>query len=111
MQITETKTVTREVHVAPCLKCGSTDIVLTDSNYSSCNTGGGLCKKCGHTSFSGVGCLPSMDQLASNWNAENDIPTLISAEEAKIAASTAKIEQLQATVAARSQQHDVSPVP
>lgn len=96
MLITETTTVKREINVAPCLECGHADILLSDCNYSSFNHGGGECKKCGHKTYAGVGCNPTMDQLAAIWNAGNDIPTLIRAEEAKIAESNVKIQALRA---------------
>ena len=96
MQVTETKTVTREIYVAPCLKCGGKDIRLSDSNYSSFNTGGGWCKAkgCGHEATGSVSCSPTMDDLAGIWNAANDIPSLIKAQEATIATATQRIGEL-----------------
>ena len=94
MLITETKTVQRELHVAPCLACGHTDIALSDNNYSAFNSGGGTCRRCGHEVTRSVGCLPSLDELAAIWNAGNDIPTLIRAEEAIIAAARTRIADL-----------------
>lgn len=100
MLITEITTVQRDIHVAPCLECGHADILLSDCNYSSFNQGGGECKKCGHKTYTGVGCNPTIDQLAAIWNTGNDIPTLIRAEEAKIAASNANIQALRAKASA-----------
>ena len=94
MLVQETQIIQREIHVAPCLECGNTDIQLSDSNYSSFNRGVGKCKKCGHEVNAGVGCNPSMDQLAGIWNAANDIQTLIKAEEDKIVASRKRIVEL-----------------
>lgn len=94
MLITETQTVQREIHVAPCLVCGSPDIQLADSNYSAFNRGGGTCRNCGHETEGSIGCLPSMDELATIWNAGNDIPSLIRTEEATIAAARARIAEL-----------------
>lgn len=99
MLITETTTAKREIHVAPCLECGHAEILLSDCNYSSFNHGGGECKKCGHKTYAGVGCNPTMDELAAIWNAGNDIPTLIRAEEAKIAESNATIQALRTKAA------------
>lgn len=96
MLIKEQTTVEREIHVAPCLECGSSDIALSDSNYSSFNNGGGRCKKCGHEVTGGVACMPSIDRLAAIWNAANDIPTLIQAEEKKIADAAERIAVLKA---------------
>ena len=96
MLIKEHKTVEREIYVAPCLECGSHNINLSDSNYSSFNSGGGRCTSCGHEVLGGVGCMPSFDALAAIWNAANDIPTLISAEEKKIADAAERIAALKA---------------
>lgn len=96
MIVHETQVIKREIHVAPCLKCGGADISLTDSNYSSFNRGGGKCKKCGHEVNSSVGCDPTFDQLAAIWNAENDILILIKSEEEKIVSSQKRIAELRA---------------
>ena len=96
MLIKETVEIERELHFAPCLKCGGGDIVLSDSNYSSFNFGGGRCRNCGHEISKPVGTLPSKDALAAVWNAENDIPSLIAAEEKTIASAQARIEALKA---------------
>lgn len=96
MQIQETVVVVRDIHVAPCLKCGHTDILLTDSNYSSFNTGGGTCKKCKHSETGGVSCNPSMQDLARIWNAGNDIPKLIASEKSKIEQAERRIKELEA---------------
>jgi hypothetical protein len=96
MKVRETVTVERDIHVAPCLECGHTDIQLSDSGYSSFNTGGGKCKKCGHTATAPVSCIPTMADLAAAWNASNDIPMLIRAEEAKIATAERRIAVLKA---------------
>ena len=94
MLIKETVTRERELHVAPCLQCGNADIRLTDSNYSSFNKGGGECTKCNNTAFAGVGCAPSMDELANNWNAANDIAQLLAAQELIIAKANDRIKEL-----------------
>lgn len=99
MLIKETTVVEREIHVAPCLECGSTDIELSDSNYSSFNQGGGECKKCGHKVTNGVSCMPKIEHLASIWNAGNDIPTLIAVEEANIAKASERIAALKTKAA------------
>lgn len=117
---TLTTTVQREIHVAPCLECGHTDILLSDCNYSSFNQGGGECKKCGHKTYAGVDYNPTMGQMAAIWNAGNDIQTLIRAEEAKISESNATIqalrtkavyaeEQAEAEVKARESAHRPGP--
>lgn len=103
MLVSETKTVTREIHVAPCLECGSTDITLSDCNYSSFNQGGGKCKHCGQESKSSVSIDPSIDTLAHIWNARNDIPTLIQAEQKKIEMAGEQIALLTAKAAERGQ--------
>lgn len=109
MLVKETTTVEREVHVAPCLECGGTDILLSDSNYSSFNQGGGKCKKCGRETMSGVGCLPKIDELAAIWNHGNDIPTLIQAEQDKIAAAEKRIAELKDKAGATGQLEPIKP--
>lgn len=89
------ETVEREVYVAPCLECGSSDILITDSNYSSFNTGGGKCKVCGHTTSAGVGCLPTMRELISIWNSGNDVKQLIAAQKEIIKKAQEEIALLQ----------------
>ena len=78
MIVEETKTIKRDIHVAPCIKCGSSDIRIYDCGYSSFNCGGGECRNCGNdVTVSHLGCDPTIDELASIWNSENDIATLI----------------------------------
>lgn len=94
MLINETVAVVRELHVAPCLACGETNIELSDSGYSSFNIGGGRCTACGHKTTGTVGCLPTMEQLAAVWNAGNDIPHLLAVEEGMIANAAARMAEL-----------------
>ena len=94
MLVTETKTVTRELYVAPCLKCGNKEIALSDCNYSSFNKGGGDCKRCKHQIYATCGCLPTNDELAKIWNSQNDIETLLNRERKKIAKAEAFIKTL-----------------
>lgn len=88
------ETVERDVYVAPCLKCGSTEIRIDDDNYSSFNQGGGECMTCGHKTYAGVGCLPKIEEMIAIWNAGNDIDTLIKVETRKIEEATAAIKEL-----------------
>lgn len=106
MKITETKTVTetRDVEVAPCLKCGGTDIKISDFGYFQGNSGGGTCGTCGHEVFSRCGDSPSVDVLVGIWNKGNDIVSLIAVEQATITQSTERIETLRALQAARNAQ-------
>lgn len=94
MKIVETKQIEREIYVAPCLECGSEDIQLSDSGYSSFNVGGGKCNKCGHETTTTVNCMPTMDSLAHIWNEANDIKALIAKEEEKIQTSRNRITEL-----------------
>lgn len=80
--------------IAPCLECGSDDITLDHSNYSSFNTGGGECNHCHRTTRIAVGCFPTMEELAKIWNDENDIPTLIETEEKVIQGAQNRIKEL-----------------
>lgn len=96
MKVTENVVVQKELDVVPCLKCGHDDILISDSNYSSFNTGGGKCKKCGHEVSSGVGCLPTMSELVSIWNQDNDIDLLIKKQEVILETAQNEIKQLKA---------------
>lgn len=95
MKITEKVVVTKELDVENCVKCGHDDIVISDDNYSSFNTGGGKCKKCGHKVYSGVGCMPTMSELVNIWNSGNDVDKLIKAQESIINAAQKEINKLQ----------------
>lgn len=94
MKITETKEVVREIYLAPCLKCGSEDILITDSNYSSFNIGGGTCRACKHSVTGSCSCDVSMDTLANIWNRGNDIKTLIKEQEEIINLAKIRINDL-----------------
>ncbi|MFC4236391.1 hypothetical protein ACFOY8_14395 [Thalassospira xianhensis] len=96
MKVTETKKVTREIHVASCIKCGSDDVQITDCGYSSFNMGGGTCKSCKHSVSDSCDISPSKDELARIWNKKNDIKALIAAQQKKIETATSKIEELKA---------------
>lgn len=95
MKITENVVVTKELNVASCIKCGHDDILISDNNYSSFNTGGGKCKKCGHEVTSSVGCMPTMSELVNIWNSGNDIDKLIKTQETIVAKAQKEIQQLQ----------------
>lgn len=94
MIITENKLVTREIYVAHCIRCDNAEIRLSHCNYSSFNYGGGTCENCGYRVYGAVDCNPSIDHLASIWNAKNDISILIGNELDKIAESNKKIQEL-----------------
>lgn len=95
MKITEKVVVTKTLDVADCIKCGHDDILISDNNYSSFNTGGGKCKKCGHEVTSGVSCTPTMSELVHIWNSGNDIDKLIKNQETIVAKAQKEIQQLQ----------------
>lgn len=95
MKITENVVVTKTLEVADCLKCGHDDILISDNNYSSFNTGGGKCKKCGHEVTSGVGCSPTTSELVSIWNSGNDIDKLIKKQEDIVIQAQKEIKKLQ----------------
>lgn len=85
MIVEETKIIKREVYVAPCIKCGSSDIRIYDCGYPSFNCGGGECRKCGNkVTATSLECDPSIDVLAAIWNGENDIASLIAEAEKNI---------------------------
>lgn len=100
MKITET--VTREVYVAPCIKCGSSDIAISDYGYSAPNIGGGQCKKCKHEVTSGCSCIVDMRTLISIWNAGNDPQRLIKEQEKIIENAQKIIDELQSVIQKRA---------
>lgn len=110
MEFSEVKRVTRKLYVAPCLKCGHTEILIRDSGYSSFNLGGGACKQCGHEVHASVGCLPTIDELVAIWNKGNDLQVLIDAQQAAIDDATAQIQEFQRLAESRRQPVFVGPV-
>lgn len=92
------------VALAPCLNCGSSSIELgwmrkVRSFYSTVHHGGGQCLDCGKQTMTAVSPISTKDDLAVIWNAANDIPSLISIEEQKIAAATERLAFLNAKLA------------
>ncbi|GAB3994688.1 hypothetical protein GCM10028807_32860 [Spirosoma daeguense] len=85
---------TKKVFVAPCIKCGSDDIMIWDNNDSAFNTGGGTCKKCKHEVTGGVGCLPKKTEMVGIWNAANH-PRIVLEKELK---DLMKLKASQATL-------------
>lgn len=94
MKVTENVVVKKEIEVVACIECGHDNILISDNNYSSFNTGGGKCKNCGHEVSSGVGCNPTMSQLVSIWNEGNDIDLLIKKQEVVISTAQKEIDKL-----------------
>ena len=96
MKLMEKVTVTREIDVAPCVKCGGDDIDIYDCGYSTFNVGGGECRTCGHkVTNNHLGCFPTKTELAAIWNAGNDLEGLIKAEKDKIENARARITELE----------------
>lgn len=94
MKIKETVEVIREIHVAPCLKCGRTNIRLWDCGYSSFNIGGGECCDCGHIKTSTCDIFPSKGSLAVIWNSGNCRKLLIKSQKEIIQTAVARIAEL-----------------
>lgn len=94
MKITEQVMVTKELHVVDCIACGKDNILISDNNYSSFNTGGGKCKDCGHEVNAGVGCMPTITELVNIWNKGNDFEVLIKNQEKIIAQAKQEITRL-----------------
>lgn len=94
VKITETKTTQSEIYVAPCIKCGSENIDIGDSGYSSFNIGGGECKKCKHTATSGCGCNVTIRECAAIWNRKNDIDMLVKEQENVVITAQKTIAEL-----------------
>jgi nucleoside 2-deoxyribosyltransferase len=94
MLIEKTVTTTVDVYVAPCIKCGGTDINIRDMGYSNPNIGGGTCKTCKHEVMQG--CTWDVDKmtLIRIWNDSNDITKLIAQQQAIIDKAQAEINTL-----------------
>ena len=94
MRIEKTVKTTVEVYVAPCIKCGGTDINIDDMGYSNPNMGGGKCKTCKHEVIQG--CTWDVDKmtLIRIWNDSNDITKLIAQQQAIIDKAQAEINAL-----------------
>ena len=73
----------------PCKDCKSKDINFNDCGYSSFNSGGGRCNKCGRQHYATVGLYPSLKELVDNWN-EGQKPTYEELE-VEVAALRAKV--------------------
>lgn len=91
----EKDTVVRQLHVAPCLKCGATDIRLMNRKHELLNDGGGECAKCEHRTVGPVERDAGQHHLAFIWNAGNDIEALIRAEQIVILKAKLHIALLQ----------------
>lgn len=94
MQIEETIKQSREVYVAPCIKCGSNDIKIDDLGYTTFNKGGGTCQSCKHEVFSYCDWAPLKTELISIWNNENDISSKLNAQREIAAKAQAEINEL-----------------
>lgn len=94
MLIEQTLKTTVEVYVAPCIKCGGTDINIHDMGYDNPNMGGGTCKTCKHEVIRG--CTWDVDKLTliRIWNDSNDINKLIAQQQAIIDKAQAEINAL-----------------
>lgn len=94
MRIEKTVKTTVDVYVAPCIKCGGTDISIDDMGYSNPNMGGGKCKTCKHEVIQG--CTWDVDKmtLIRIWNDSNDISTVIAQQQAIIDKAQAEINAL-----------------
>ena len=71
MKFTRRQTVEVEIHVAPCIKCGSEDVRIYNCGYSSFDVGGGKCGRCENSVMESV-WNPTEEQLAAIWNKKND---------------------------------------
>jgi len=56
----------------PCIKCGGTNIVIGDCNYSAFNYFQAICTDCKHEVSGQCGTFPKMDMMVGSWNNEND---------------------------------------
>jgi hypothetical protein len=83
-----------EIHLNPCIKCGSTDILLWDCGYSSFNPGGGKCLGCGRKVKAILGCMVTDEDLSRVWNRDNDIDKSIRKIEEKLSGNQDHISKL-----------------
>jgi nucleoside 2-deoxyribosyltransferase len=70
LSISEAPQVFRDIKIAPCLDCGSTDIRLFEGD--SDGHGGGECLSCHRNIFGQIKDDPSFIELAEIWNLAND---------------------------------------
>lgn len=95
MQLKVEEKVKRSIYVAPCIKCGSDDIQISDYGYNAPNIGGGQCKKCGHDITANCDIFPKADTLVCIWNAQNCKETLIKKKQDQIEKIQSEITELQ----------------
>lgn len=60
--------------IQPCIKCGGTNILIADCNYSSFNIAYGKCQnpKCNNKRTYSCGCLVKRDEIIKWWNKDNN---------------------------------------
>lgn len=82
MKIKITETRTKELYVAPCIKCGSDNIIIGDCGYSSFNVAYGKCKNCCKNDIS-FQCDWNINkkEIIQHWNSKNDINLVIKSKE------------------------------
>lgn len=71
------KVVEEEIYVAPCIKCRSNDIEISDYGYSSFNIAYAKCLNCGNEHTLNCGCFPPVKNTLKLWNDNNDIQSVI----------------------------------
>ena len=94
MKITERVTRTREIHIEPCIKCGSEGASIGDCGYSSFNIGGGVCRTCAVSQTAPCGTLPEKDELVNIWNKANSVTGLIDQQRSVIRTAVSRIFEL-----------------
>ena len=55
----------------PCVRCGSTNVEISDCGYSSFNVGEAVCQACDYeVKVSPCGCCSPKEEIARAWNRE-----------------------------------------
>lgn len=81
MKIKTTEIRTKELYVAPCIKCGSDNIIIGDCGFSSFNVAYGKCQSCkNEISFPCVWNI-NKQEIIKHWNSKNDINLVIKSKE------------------------------
>ncbi len=94
MQLDVEEKTTKQIYVAPCLKCGCDEIQIDDYGYNAPNIGGGKCTQCTNEASASCDIFPKKETLANIWNAQNCKKTLTKNKLSKIATLWAEIHAL-----------------
>ena len=93
--IEEKQTITKRIEILPCVKCGSENIEIGDSGYTTFNVAWGKCKDCGNeVQISPCDWNITKAKIAERWNERNN-PKILKAEyQHQISELQKKIDEL-----------------